>query len=73
MSSNMENAATSARRAEPADIESRFQALVQSPLRAGLLRFVCARPDESFEIEALMQTFGRMRLDIENCLRELVT
>ena len=46
---------------------------MQSPLRAGLLRFLCARPDESFEVEALMQTFGRMRLDVENCLRELVT
>jgi len=45
---------------------------VQSPLRAGLLRFLHARPEESFDIEALMQTFGRMRLDVENCLRELV-
>ena len=54
-------------------MESRFHALVQSPLRAGLLRFLCARPEESFEVESLMQTFGRMRLDVENCLRELVT
>jgi transcriptional regulator with PAS, ATPase and Fis domain len=61
------------RRPEPGEIETRFLALVQSPLRAGLLRFLAARPDESFEVEALMQTFGRMRLDIENCLRELVT
>ncbi len=63
------------RRAGPsrAEIETRFHALVQSPLRAGLLRFLCARPDEAFDVEALMQTFGRMRLDIENCLRELVT
>jgi DNA-binding NtrC family response regulator len=60
------------RRIDPAELESRFQALVQSPLRAGLLRFLCARPDESFEVEALMQTFGRMRLDVENCVRELV-
>ena len=52
--------------------ESRFAALVQSPLRAGLLRFLHARPNEAFEVEALMQTFGRMRLDIENCLREVV-
>src|SRR4051812_21396476 len=61
------------RRAEPGELETRFHALVQSPLRAGLLRFIAARPDEVFEVEALMQTFGRMRLDIENCLRELVT
>ena len=45
---------------------------MQSPLRAGILRFLSARPDESFDIEALMQTFGRMRLDVDNCVRELV-
>ena len=50
---------------------ARFQALVQSPLRAAILRFLCARPDEAFDVEALMQTFGRMRLDVENCVREL--
>jgi transcriptional regulator with PAS, ATPase and Fis domain len=61
-----------ARRADPTDVETRFQALVQSPLRAGLLRYLCARPEESFDVEALMQTFGRMRLDVENCVRELV-
>ena len=60
------------RRPEPTDVETRFQALVQSPLRAGLLRFLSARPDEAFDVEALMQTFGRMRLDVENCVRELV-
>src|SRR6476646_7556923 len=31
-----------------------------------------ARPEETFDVEALMQTFGRMRLDVENCVRELV-
>jgi DNA-binding NtrC family response regulator len=56
----------------PADQESRFRSLVQSPLRAGLLRFLNARPEESFESDALMAAFGRMRLDIDNCLRELV-
>jgi transcriptional regulator with PAS, ATPase and Fis domain len=60
------------RRIDPTELEARFQSLVQSPLRAGLLRFLCARPEEAFELEALMQTFGRMRLDIDNCLRELV-
>ena len=68
-----DNVSSSTRRAEPPEIEVKFHALVQSPLRAGLLRFLCARPEESFEVEALMQTFGRMRLDVENCMRELVT
>jgi DNA-binding NtrC family response regulator len=55
-----------------ADLEGRFRTLVQSPLRAGLLRFLSARPEESFEVESLMATFGRLRLDVENCLNELV-
>ncbi|HYU78624.1 MAG TPA: sigma-54 dependent transcriptional regulator [Vicinamibacterales bacterium] len=54
------------------DLEARFKTLVQSPLRAGILRYMSARPDESFDIESLMQTFGRMRLDVDNCVRELV-
>ncbi len=54
------------------DLDVRFRTLVQSPLRAGILRFLSARPDAAFDIEALMQTFGRMRLDVDNCLRELV-
>jgi DNA-binding NtrC family response regulator len=53
-------------------MEGRFRTLVQSPLRAGILRFLSARPDESFELEALMTTFGRLRLDVDNCLKELV-
>ena len=60
------------RRADPSEIAARFTGLVQSPLRAGILRFLCARPEETFDVEALMQTFGRMRLDVENCVRELV-
>jgi DNA-binding NtrC family response regulator len=54
------------------DAEGRFRALVQSPLRAGILRFLSARPHESFEVDALMTAFGRLRLDVENCLTELV-
>src|SRR5258706_14674958 len=54
------------------DAETRFRTLVQSPLRAGLLRYLSARPDESFDVESLMQTFGRLKLDVENCVRELV-
>src|SRR5438093_6557596 len=61
-----------ARTAEPADADTRFRSLVQSPLRAGILRYLSARPDEAFDVESLMQTFGRLRLDIENCVRELV-
>src|SRR5947207_2386807 len=64
--------AATARPAEPADYETRFRTLVQSPLRAGLLRYLSACPDESFDVEALMQTFGRLKLDVENCVRELV-
>src|SRR5438876_7328498 len=63
--------AAAARTAEPNDIETRFRTLVQSPLRAGILRYLSARPQESFDVESLMQTFGRLRLDVENCVREL--
>ena len=61
-----------ARRPDPSEITAKFQNLIQSPLRAGILRFLCARPDEMFDVEALMQTFGRLRLDVDNCVRELV-
>src|SRR5687767_14146138 len=54
------------------DVEARFRTLVQSPLRAGILRFLSARTDETFDVEALMTTFGRLRLDVDNCVRELV-
>jgi DNA-binding NtrC family response regulator len=57
--------------AEPTDLDTRFRSLVQSPLRAGILRYLSARPDESFDVESLMQTFGRLKLDVENCVREL--
>ncbi len=67
------SAATAARQTEPAaDLDTRFRNLVQSPLRAGLLRYLSARPEETFDVESLMQTFGRLRLDVENCVRELV-
>src|SRR3954464_6164871 len=63
--------AASTRTPEPPDLETRFRSLVQSPLRAGILRYLSARPEESFDVEALMQTFGRLRMDVENCVREL--
>ncbi len=65
-------ATAAARTAEPADVDTRFRTLVQSPLRAGILRYLSARPEEAFDVESLMQTFGRLRLDVENCVRELV-
>jgi transcriptional regulator with PAS, ATPase and Fis domain len=58
---------------ESEDVEVRFQTLVQSPLRAGLLRHLASHRERNFDVPALMQAFGRMRLDVENCLRELVT
>jgi DNA-binding NtrC family response regulator len=61
-----------ARPVDTPDLESRFRTLVQSPLRAGILRYLSSRPDESFDVETLMHTFGRLRLDVENCVRELV-
>src|SRR5512134_1076168 len=70
--SALPNRATMTRPEGYGDPEPRFRSLVQSPLRAGLLRFLAARPGEAFDVESLMATFGRMRLDIENCLRELV-
>ncbi len=54
------------------DADARFRALVQSPLRAGLLRYLNARPNEAFDVDGLMQAFGRLRLDVENCVHELV-
>jgi hypothetical protein len=62
-----------ATRSEPeSDLDTRFRNLVQSPLRAGILRYLSARPEESFDADSLMQTFGRLRMDVENCVRELV-
>jgi DNA-binding NtrC family response regulator len=61
----------STRAPESPDVDARFRTLVQSPLRAGILRYLNSRPDEAFDVESLMQTFGRLRLDVENCVREL--
>ena len=62
---------TDAGRASP-HARTRFMALVQSPLRSGLVRYLGARPHDTYDIESLMQTFGRIRVDVANCLRELV-
>ena len=47
--------------AVPYDTEQRFRTLVQSPLRAGLLRFLHSQQDATFDVLALMAVFGRMR------------
>jgi DNA-binding NtrC family response regulator len=64
--------ASESTQAQVADLEARFRALVQSPLRAGLLRFLHGSPDDAFDVVALMTAFGRMRTDVDNCLRELI-
>jgi DNA-binding NtrC family response regulator len=66
------SASAPSRPGEPPDLDTRFRTLVQSPLRAGLLRYLSARPEEGFDVDGLMQTFGRLRLDVDNCVRELV-
>ena len=38
----------------------------------GILRYLNSRPEDSFDGDSLMQTFGRLRMDVENCIRELV-
>ena len=53
------------------DLPARFRTLVQSPLRAGILRYLCSRPGEGFDVDTLMSVFGRMRLDVDNCVAEL--
>ncbi|RPJ85216.1 MAG: sigma-54-dependent Fis family transcriptional regulator [Acidobacteria bacterium] len=55
------------------DVALRFRTLVQSPLRAGILRHLSANPETTFDLETLMHLFGRLRLDVENCVRELVS
>jgi transcriptional regulator with PAS, ATPase and Fis domain len=73
MTTNVQGADAQLARESYDETELRFQTLVQSPLRAGLLRFLATHPAQPFTIESLMQSFGRMRLDVENCMRELVT
>jgi DNA-binding NtrC family response regulator len=54
------------------DVDARFRTLVQSPLRAAILRHLHSHPATPFDADVLVQTFGRLRQDVENCLRELV-
>ena len=69
---NARRASATAMARPEGELEARFKSLVQSPLRAGILRYLNSRTDESFDVESLMQTFGRLRLDVENCIREMV-
>ncbi len=69
---SLSSPAPSPHRTDESDLDARFDTLVQSPLRAGLLRYLNARPDETFDVESLMAAFGRLRMDVDNCLNELV-
>jgi DNA-binding NtrC family response regulator len=55
----------------PEDLEAAFRTLVRSPLRAGILRLLATRPQDAFDVEFLMSTFGCLRVDIDNCVGEL--
>ena len=61
-----------ARAAAPVE-RGRFRALVQSPLRAALLRHLHDHPHQAFEVEALVQAVARIPLDIANCMRDLAS
>jgi DNA-binding NtrC family response regulator len=60
------------RRGPEADLERRFQLMLKSPLRAAILRFMTSRPNQVVTVDTLMQTFGRLRQDVEGCLSQLV-
>ena len=55
-----------------ADRSDRFTALIQSPLRASLLRHLHQRPEVRFSLDALAQHFARLPQDVQNCLDDLV-
>jgi transcriptional regulator with PAS, ATPase and Fis domain len=50
---------------------ARFRSLVQSPLRAALLRHFHEHPGEAFDIDALARIVARLRVDVENCVEWL--
>jgi DNA-binding NtrC family response regulator len=58
-------------RPDPTDLERRFRIMIKSPLRAGILRYLVSRKNQPVEPEMLMQTFGRLRQDVESCLSQL--
>jgi len=54
------------------DRSDRFHALMQSPLRAALLRHLHQRPEARFTLDALATHFARLPQDVQNCLDDLV-
>jgi DNA-binding NtrC family response regulator len=52
---------------------ARFERIVESPLRGGILRYLAESPMQGFDIESLMQVFGQLRRDVENCVDQLVS
>ena len=60
-----------ARRPVNTDLERRFRLIIKSPLRAGILRYLATRKGQPVDVDSLIQTFGRMRADVENCLSQL--
>jgi DNA-binding NtrC family response regulator len=72
LTSGSRRTAPSTKPPETGELDTRFRTVVQSPLRAGILRYLHSRPHEAFDVESLMHMFGRLRLDVFNCVRELV-
>src|SRR4029453_3411782 len=54
------------------DRSDRFNALIQSPLRASLLRHLHQRPESRFTLDSLATHFARLPQDVQNCLDDLV-
>ena len=71
MSTNADTITADGGRETHDETDVRFQGLVQSPLRAGLLRFLAGHPEQSFTVEAFMQSFGRMRAPVDKTISEL--
>ncbi|MGE3844877.1 MAG: sigma-54 interaction domain-containing protein [Vicinamibacterales bacterium] len=53
-------------------VRSRLRTLVQSPLRAALLRHFHTQPERTFDLDGLVETFGRLRVDVDACLNQLL-
>ena len=54
-----------------AALRTRFKALIQSPLRAGILRYLGSRPHQSYDVESLrslVQYRGRVSLSSSSAI-----
>lgn len=60
------------RRGDLYDRTERFDALMQSPLRASLLRHLHLRADTRADLESLARQFARLPQDVQNCLSDLI-